>query len=140
RAEDSALSRHDCNGAGILHRAQIIARVVLDRIDERVEFFNFAQRAQIISLLTGCIDAVSEEHNSLAAFDPIQPFSDRQIDSVIQARRTSSVGIYLYYAFDQGQIVCRFSEQEHLIVEANYQDAVLWSQLFGELNRRFSDL
>src|SRR5207237_4250331 len=60
RAKGSPPGGNDghASAAGALHRAQVISRVVLNWINERIEFFHFAQSALISGRITRGVDAV----------------------------------------------------------------------------------
>src|SRR5438046_6980163 len=65
RAKGSPPGGNDghASAAGALHRAQVISRVVLNWINERIEFFYFAQSALISGLITRGVVPVVVDHN-----------------------------------------------------------------------------
>src|SRR5262249_20113668 len=78
--QTSSRGRHDHGAvADALHGIQIVARVVLNWIDERVELLYFAQSAEVGGLLARSIDAVGKENDGFSPLNLVEPFSDCQV-------------------------------------------------------------
>ena len=142
RAKGSPPGGNDghASAAGALHRAQVISRVVLNWINERIEFFHFAQSALISGRITRGVDAVGEEHNGFTPLDFVQTLLNGEVHRVIEAGRVARVSVLFDNSFDEVHVVRGFGQEQHFIVEADNEHAILRAQLFGECDGGFFDL
>src|SRR5262249_8389780 len=62
-----------------------IRRVVLNRVDECVQFFNLMNRALICCLVARSIYPISEKHDRLSTVDLVQTLLDDKIERIVKA-------------------------------------------------------
>ena len=86
------------------------------------------------------IDAVSEEHNRFAPFDLVEPLLNGEVHSVVEAGRVARVSVLFDHGFDEVRVVRGLGQEQHFIVEADNEPAILRAQLFSERDGSFFDL
>ncbi len=89
-AEDINPGRID----GIIAGVHVARRVVLDRIDQRIQLLRVHDVALVVRATTRRVDTVSEEHDRFSSLDATQLLIDDHVDRVVEARAVVSPGAF----------------------------------------------
>src|SRR6185369_11144057 len=94
----------------------VLRRVVLDRIDQRIELLRVHHVCVVVRSTTGRVDAVSKEHDSLPALNATQLLIDDHVNCIVKARAIICPGV-LNCPFEFAPIGSELAEYLDVVVE-----------------------
>src|SRR6185369_3967490 len=131
------------NVIGPSHRiivdVHVARRVVLHRIDQRIELLRVHHVAVESRVATGRVDTVGEKHDRFSSLHATQLFIDDHVDRVVQAGAVAGLRA-LNCAIELAAIGGEFTQNLDVVVKGNDHHAIVRTQLTDETDRRVLDV